>query len=351
MFLMSSCAGWGRNFWTDVYDGTVDIRSSGRRLHLVVKDGMVVESRERKGSECSTVKYGRELTVSRKGKVVKHVHYEAGSYRAIKKGCLWKRVADMPFCKSKGTLECYSTSSGAYGREIFTYNNGVQAYVASRWRKKLVLRRPNGSLWAVASGRIDLHNWSIAEHLKPDASDLGLSSVMREPNWDLAIYDATGNRIVTQGHVEGYQRQGKWLERGKTVYYVSGVRLSRELYEDDPEKWDGYEVLKIPNAQLRCSLLSRMGYDRLLKKVSCRVIESLEDGGQLVEVDTEAPGGFGGLDNVMRMIKVVCPSTKAQYVLRVPPDIESFEQARQWTFGLRQASITSGARFDLAVET
>jgi len=30
-------------------------------------------------------------------------------------------------------------------------------------------------------------------------------------------------------------------------------------------------------------------------------------------------------------------------VLRVPPDITSYEQARQWTFGLREASIRAGA--------
>jgi hypothetical protein len=39
------------------------------------------------------------------------------------------------------------------------------------------------------------------------------------------------------------------------------------------------------------------------------------------------------------------------YVLRVPPDIDNFEKARQWTFGLQQAGIRDGAVLELVKET
>jgi hypothetical protein len=135
------------------------------------------------------------------------------------------------------------------------------------------------------------------------------------------------------------------------MYYLSGVQVSRSLYEEDPANWDGHEVLKIPNAQLRCSLLSRMGFNRLLEKVQCRVIDTCDDGGQLLEVDTQAAENFHAVDRIMRMVKVVCPSTGQVYVLRVPPAITGYQQARQWTFGLRQASLAEGACLELVKET
>jgi hypothetical protein len=110
--------------------------------------------------------------------------------------------------------------------------------------------------------------------------------------------------------------------------------------------------LKIPNAQLRCSLLTKMGYDKLIEKVKPRVIETSADGGELLEIDTHtSENNFHGLDKIMRMVKVVCPSTGQRYVLRVPPAIQSFEQARQWTFGLRQESINEGVHLELVKET
>ena len=81
------------------------------------------------------------------------------------------------------------------------------------------------------------------------------------------------------------QRQGIWLENGKTVYYLSGVPVSRAIYEDDPDRWSGYDILKVANAQLRCSLLARMGYDKLLEKVHPTVLETAPDA-----MITSAPG-------------------------------------------------------------
>jgi hypothetical protein len=94
-----------------------------------------------------------------------------------------------------------------------------------------------------------------------------------------------------------------------------------------------------------------MGYDKLLEKVKCKVIESCDDGGQLLEVDTQTAENLHGVDKIMRMVKVVCPSTGQTYVLRVPPAITSYDQARQWTFGLREASIREGASLELVKET
>jgi hypothetical protein len=35
----------------------------------------------------------------------------------------------------------------------------------------------------------------------------------------------------------------------------------------------------------------------------------------------------------------------------VPPETKTYDNARQWTFGLRAGSINEGAQFDLVKET
>jgi len=350
MYLVSRHAGWGRGFWINVDNGTIDARTRGEQWHIRVQNGIVIEQTTRKRDECTTLRYGQECK-TRKGNNIEEENFEPGTLHAIKKGSLWKRQTGIPLCGSKGTVECYSTSGGAYGKEIFRYDNGAQAYIATRWRKKLIVKRPNGKLWLIIQGKTSLNRSSIAERLELKAIDLGLWYMMRGSEWSLTVYDASGVKVVTQGQMKNRQKEGKWLEQGKDTYYMSGVQVSQQIYEGDPSKWDGYDVLKVPNAQLRCSLLNRMGYDKLLEKVNCKVIESCDDGGQLLEVDTQTAGNLHGVDKIMRMVKVVCPSTGQTYVLRVPPAIASYDQARQWTFGLRQQSINEGASLELVKET
>jgi hypothetical protein len=352
MYLVSHYAGWGRGFWISVDNGCVDVHANNENVHIQVQHGQVVRKITRIKDKCTTLKYGKEHTVRKAEKVIKQEFFEPGTLQAIKRGCLYKKQAGIAFCGTNGTVECFSTSGGARGKEVFKYDNGVQAYTAAIWRKKLLLRRPNGRLWAEVIGKVPLSNVSIAERLDLKATDLGLTMIVRQNNWSVKIYDTSGEKIVTQGNVENRQKQGKWLEKGRTIYYLSGVPVSRELYEESPEKWDAYEVLKIPNSQLRCSLLTKMGYNRLIEKVKPRVIETSADGGELLEIDTHADeGNFRGLDRIMRVIKVICPSTGQNYVLRVPPSITGYEQARQWTFGLREESIKEGTFLELAQET
>ena len=352
MYLISRYAGWGRGFWVNVDNGAVDVRTKHEDVHIQVHHGRIVQQTTTARDESTTLKYGRERTIRKAHKILKQEFFEPGTLQAIKKGSLYKKQADIAFCQTKGTVKCFSTSGGARGKEVFKYDNGVQAYTASIWRKKFLLKRPNGRLWAEVCGKVSLRSIPIAERLDLKATDLGLTTIMRQNNWTVTIYDTDGVKVVTQGQVENRQKQGKWLERGRAIYYLSGVPVSRELYEEPSDKWNAYEVLKVPNAQLRCSLLTKMGYDKLIEKVKPRIIEASTDGGELLEIDTHAPdNNHRGIDRIMRMIKVICPSTGQSYVLRVPPAIQGYEQARQWTFGLREESIVEGASLELAKET
>ena len=53
----------------------------------------------------------------------------------------------------------------------------------------------------------------------------------------------------------------------------------------------------------------------------------------------------------MELLRVVRPSTQATYVLRLPPEVQSCQEARHWTLGLDLNNVRNGARFDLVQET
>jgi len=352
MFLISRYAGWGRSFWISEDNGTINIRTENRHLQVKLRGGIIVEQKElnRKTNECTTLTYGKGFKVRKKDKIVKEEFFEPGTLRAIRRSSLWKRQPGVPLCASTGTVECYSTSSGAYGKEAFTYENGIPGYTAAVWKKTFQVHRPDGKRWLTVNGRVRLDTIPLAQKLESNITDLGVWSFMYGRNWSMTVYDNDGTSIITQGEVKERQKQGKWLERGRVSYYLSGVKVSRRLCEGDPEKWDGREILRIPNAQLRCSLLNRMGYDRLLQKVKGRVLDRSEDGGQLIAINTRADEDTHQVDRIIKMVKVICPSTRQTYVLRVPPNIKRYEQARQWTFGLSEENIREESFLEMVKE-
>jgi hypothetical protein len=353
MNVVSYGGGYCRNFWAHILDGIVTVDADGEYLHVRVRNGIVTERIETSENERTILKFGHGFKKEDldKKRMTKE-YYQKGTLRAIRRGRLWKWEKGVPFCGSEGATKCYSSSNGAFGKEVFKYSNGTLGYIAARWRKKLEIRRPNGKLWMIIKGQIRLDRTPIAERLTPDDDDLGLPLCMRGNDWDVQVYDTDGTTLVTQGKVENRQKVGKWLEKGKAIHYMSGVKVSRELYEEDPKKWNPHEVLRVPNAQLRCSLLKKMGYNSLLEKIKPRILDNSDDGGQLLEIDSGIrEGTVFGMDKMMRLVKVICPSTNQMYLLRVPPNISKFEQARQWTLGLQREGLEQGAHFNLIKET
>lgn len=353
MHVLSRHGGWGRGIWRHIEDGTVTIKDSAGSFKVVVHAGQVIEQVHRIGAKCTTVRFGLDLTVTQSGKTVEQVLYEPGTAQAIRRGCLWRRQTDLKLCKTPGVLECYSNRSGSYAKEVFTYSNGAVAYTAIKGAKRLKIRRPSGKLWIEVEGRVRLRSNSIAECLDSTVPNLGLRRLMDWDNTSFTIYGPGGKRPVRQGQFQKYQQQGRWLQRGKVEYYLSGVQVSRELFEQDPEQWDPLEVLKIPNTQVRSSFLNNMGYERLLEKLPHELIDSdTSDGSQLLSIKTAADNEMLlTRDRVMRLLRVVCPSTGATYVLRVPPTVESCQQARHWTFGLELDRVRNGSRLQLVAET
>jgi hypothetical protein len=352
MYLRSHCGGTGRNLWANVENGTVEVRKRSSNDKFKVVNGILTEHTERRQHICTKLRYGKDYTAREKGRIVYQEFYEPNTVRAMRRGSLWKFQANVKLAGTVGRVRCYSRTSGGCGKEVFVFDNGVVAYVAAPWKKRLIIHYPDGKPWIVVNGKVSTSREPIATNLKFSTTDLDIWRIMRSQDWDLTVYDRDGTTILTQGCFKNTQKDGKWLEGGKVAFYMAGVRVSRKLFEEDPIKWNPHEVLRISNAQLRSSLLNRFGLERLLSKVNSKIIDRSHDGGQLIEIAAN-PGKDSGwnMDSVMRLLKVVCPSTSQAYVLRVPPGIDSFEQARQWTFGLGQTSLAEGAKFDFVKET
>ncbi len=154
MLVTSRYGGCGRAIWQSIEDGTVTIEGAAASLRATIRQGQVVEQILRSGDDCTIVRYGQEYIVKRAGKIVKHIFYEPGTLHAMRRGGLWKKQTDLKLCGSEGLLECYSTASGLYDREVFTYSNGVKAYEAHRGKERLEVQRPDGKLWVVLEGKV-----------------------------------------------------------------------------------------------------------------------------------------------------------------------------------------------------
>ena len=167
------------------------------------------------------------------------------------------------------------------------------------------------------------------------------------------------NRLYFAGTTKNNQRVGKWYEKGKIYYYERGVRVPRKLYETPVEKLDPKWILSLDNAQLRGAFITKVGINRIVDKVKGRVIHRGKDM-ELVSIPIkpakdiaeefrfDIERGRMSVDKELRILKVVCPSTKTNYSLRVPLETKTCEEARQWTFGV---PIESKNRIKFALET
>lgn len=112
---------------------------------------------------------------------------------------------------------------------------------------------------------------------------------------------------------------------GWSVYAHHGLLIPEKWGNTFSERWDPKWLMETDNAEHKRLLIETCGYARVMKELDSELIH--KDG------DMELRCIEGIDDETVMLLKVVCPSTKAFYSLRVPPTMEKCEQARQWTFG------------------
>jgi hypothetical protein len=96
-----------------------------------------------------------------------------------------------------------------------------------------------------------------------------------------------------------------------------------------PETITAQEVLNEPNVEVRRVMVERMGYERFIAEARPEVVDEDTDAGgvrQLLRIEMVG-------DEPLVCLRVHDPSTGRQYLLRVPPGMESCHQAAAWIAG------------------
>ena len=107
-----------------------------------------------------------------------------------------------------------------------------------------------------------------------------------------------------------------------------GVPIDRRI-AFHPESVTPQEVLAADNLELRRVLLERCGYERFMHEAQAKVLDRDRDAGgerRLLRV------GLQG-DEDLVCVCVQCPSTRQQYVIRVPPSMTTCRAAVAWIAG------------------
>jgi hypothetical protein len=100
-----------------------------------------------------------------------------------------------------------------------------------------------------------------------------------------------------------------------------------------PETLDAGEILAEPNAERRRVMMERCGLDRFMRDANALVLDQDRDaGGPRRLLRIELPG-----DEPLVCVSVICPSTRRQYMLRVPPTMQTCRQAVAWTAGFEDS--------------
>ena len=109
---------------------------------------------------------------------------------------------------------------------------------------------------------------------------------------------------------------------GYSLYFYHGVQLPEQYGKVHPDLWQAEWLLSESNAELRRVLIETIGYDR----ICCEL--------QAVELDCWQEYTLLKMDKAdvepIYLLKMTCPSTGFIHALRVPPDLESAQEAIRW---------------------
>lgn len=113
------------------------------------------------------------------------------------------------------------------------------------------------------------------------------------------------------------------------LYFLHGLHLEKELWQKIASRaMTPQEILSIKNQEIRHVAIRIYGYEKIID--TCAKILSQSEKGQVIEVDL-ADDGY----NVpARFVKVTCPSTNREFLLRVDPRLEQTKDvvgALAWT--------------------
>lgn len=356
MNIQTSGATAGRNLYhwfgdKEKSNGSVEIKTGKTKEIWLVKQGDIVGYDEYTGkSKVKEVRYGQYIKEWKRGKLTREDKVKSGTNLALVPTYHIEK-SEIEFLGEKATL-FNRMYGGSLRKQTIKYKGGKIAFELSRYSKRpLEIKYKNGKIYAKLVGEIDegeiiskTYDWKgenriIETHnqVENTEKDKGeWQNIFRGQDASLEIFDKEG-KVRCSGKIQNRQRVGEWIENYEKTYYLQGVKVSKNIFDG---KIEPREVLLIENAQLRASLIGKLGLERIVKECEGKVIDTdTERGYELISLPIKArKPNFTSeqVDKEMRVLKVKCPSTNVYYCLRVPPNMEKCEQARQWTLGVNQ---------------
>lgn len=143
-----------------------------------------------------------------------------------------------------------------------------------------------------------------------------------------------GLRVTSWVDVAGTRVRSLPASMEKVPLRWRGVSVDRRI-AFDPETITAQEILAEPNAERRRVMLERMGYEAFLQEADAEELDRDTDPGgerRLFRVPLEG-------DEDLVCLSVLCPSTGRQYVIRVPPTIDSCHAGAAWIAGYDDPSL------------
>lgn len=371
MYLYTSHASVGKNFWSHIQNGSIIVDGDERgswdndlrkwiqgeeKVEIIVKDGdIVAEYRYNvNGKLLSSKTYGDiyksyEYDKDGKRQLVYSEAFRPGSLQARIENGLWIYKATVIGYNSelyKVKIKLFTKNSRLV-RVVGRYSNNVKAFDIKRGMSEYKVYRPNKTLWshvklnAFKVRLVDFHGFTaIRKILFPTGESwderrwLGTSRFVtfyNKAGARMNYYEMMDNQLTGKCYHQAQQGHGR-----KIQYYVRGVAIDKNLYmkkTKDFKKADIYEIFKHDNAQYRAAMIEKAGGTERIKKL-------FEDEITEVSVNNNKSAFLYKIPSIptkdngpYTMLEVICPTTSTHYFLRVPPEMDHAETARLWTFG------------------
>lgn len=110
---------------------------------------------------------------------------------------------------------------------------------------------------------------------------------------------------------------------GYSLYAYHGVTLPEKYGSLYPNQWQAKWLLEENNAELRRVLIQGIGYERIAEELQATQLDSFQEYSLLkIESDVDV--------EPIHLLKMTCPSTGFIHVLRVPPNVNSAQDAISW---------------------
>jgi len=129
--------------------------------------------------------------------------------------------------------------------------------------------------------------------------------------FEFPIYELHGNGVPSVEY---------W---GFNLYHWHGIKIPERMGKVNCEHWRPEWILDEDNAEVRRVLVSELGYERVVHKLGCKVLDTWREYELLNVPMSNMPVKYN-------VLKMTCPSTGDIHMLRVPPDVKTAEQAITW---------------------